>query len=135
MENALWFIFGVLAFLIAIGILVQLVANTTPESKESINTNAIRELGQWCRFVCNSDIETRLSKNIEIASGALVKSDGKNICIESPSWKRCAQCGCDVNGLYLDLNRPEILQMYKSHTFKCVFERGLWGVVTVECRG
>jgi hypothetical protein len=136
MENIVWVIFGVLAFLLGIGMLVGLVDYNTADRKLSVSRNAVRELGQWCESVCGSDIESRLTKEISLAAGSESKAEKSNICMSLGSWRECSDCTCDVNSLFqLNLNKPEILQMYESHKFSCAFERQGGGVVSIDCKG
>ncbi|MCX6801695.1 MAG: hypothetical protein NT067_01135 [Candidatus Diapherotrites archaeon] len=135
MENMVWVIFGALALLIGLGIFLQIVAGASPERKETVNGNAIRDFGQFCNSMCGSDIDSRFTKEIEIASGAVVSSDTNIICLEAAGQKKCAGCTCDVKDLSLNLNMPEILKMYESHRFKCVFERLAENTVSVKCYG
>ena len=135
MENAVWVIFGVLAFLIALGIVIGLVDSSLSERKLAVSRNAIGEFGQWCEFVCGSDLESRLTKEIEIASGSQITGDKANLCMEFEGWKKCYDCVCDVNDFQLNLNKTELLQTYESHKFFCAFERGDGGVVGIECSG
>ncbi|MEM0360573.1 MAG: hypothetical protein QXK06_04530 [Candidatus Diapherotrites archaeon] len=135
MENIVWAIFGVMAFLLAIGILVNLVVSGVDDRKLAVSRNAVSELGQWCRTVCGSDIESRLSKEITMASGSEVKAEKSGVCMSFGSWRECSDCICDLNTFYLNLNKPEILQMYESHKFACTFERQGGGVVAIDCKG
>jgi hypothetical protein len=135
MENAVWVIFGIIALFLGIGILLQIMAGSSDDSKIKVNANALGKFAQWCDYVCNSDVETMLAKDIEISSGAIVSAQGKSICIEFKHWRDCSYCNCDVNALHLDLNKREILQMYDTHIFKCNFEKASQGVVSIECKG
>ncbi len=135
MENIVWAIFGILAFLIAIGILIGIAGTGFEERKEAMNKNAIKEFGQACKYVCGSDIETRLSDEIEISSGAVVSSDSGNICLEYRGERDCVDCTCDLNSFNLNLNRPELLSAYDTHVFDCAFERVAGGRVLIDCTG
>ncbi len=135
MENLVWAIFGVVAFLIAIGIMLSFVQLNEEEKKRVINENALKEMGSLCEFVCNSDVETRFTKKIAISAGAYFSSSTGDICLIYKGKEKCYKCKCKVEDLDLNLNKPEIMQMYKIHKFRCVFERKVGGVVSIECFG
>ena len=135
MENAVWIIFGIIALFLGIGILMQIAASNSNSNKIKANENALGKFGQWCDYVCNSDTGTKLTKEIEISSGATVSGLGKSICIDFKDWHNCYQCACDVNAFQLNLNSEEIIQMYNTHVFRCSFEKAPKGVVSIECKG
>jgi len=115
MENAVWIIFGIIALFLGIGILMQIATSNSDNNKIKTNENAVGKLGQWCDYVCNSDTGTKLTKEIEISSGAIVGGKGKSVCIDFKDWHDCYHCACDVNGFKLDLDREAILQMYNIY--------------------
>jgi|GEM_PF-2237013 len=136
MENIVWVIFGTIALLLAIGILLQLTEQNKGYQKMQINENAVKGFAQWCNYVCSSDVETKLTKEIEISSGSVVEAYEKNICIDFEKQHTCEYCNCDLNKFKLDLSTPEHLMAYDiSHRFNCVFEKIDKEVVAIECKG
>ncbi len=135
MEQAVWVFFGVLAVLIALAIVANIFAENIDSEKTKLSSNALSSVAQYCDFVCNSETGTRISKEISFASGSKINASKNIICIEYKRWRKCAKCKCDVNNLSLDLDKPEIIEMYNWHVFKCVFEKIKGSVVSIECFG
>ncbi|MEM4662718.1 MAG: hypothetical protein QXM75_01725 [Candidatus Diapherotrites archaeon] len=135
MENAVWIVIGILSVFLAMGILLTMVENNREQTKIKTNENAVKDFAQWCNYVCNSEVETRLSKEIEISSGAVVSGYEKAVCIDYKSFHNCEYCKCDVNALDLNLDNPDIIKAYDTHTFRCLFEKTDVGVVSIDCKG
>ncbi|MEM4598082.1 MAG: hypothetical protein QW400_00105 [Candidatus Diapherotrites archaeon] len=135
MENAVWVVFGIITVFLAMGILLTMVENNREQTKIKTNENAVKAFAQWCNFVCDSEVETRLGKEIEISSGAVMSGHGKGVCIDYKNNKNCEYCKCDVNAIELNLNEPDIIKAYDTHAFRCIFEKTDIEVVAIECRG
>ena len=151
MEQAIWLYFGVIAVLVGIAIVVQIVVFNVEKEKEITMESSLNQLANFCEFICLSDLNQMLSQEVKFSSGSRVFSQQKALCYEYKENTHCRDCKCEIfdasdfeAGTYyvLDLNSPDVLELYNTHTFDCTFTRVQPEIdgnkvdgVTLECRG
>ncbi len=136
MEEAIWIAIGVIAVIIAVGIISQLVVRTNEDSKLNSIDSSIASLKQKCDFVCNNPVDTRLSVTVPIASGAVLTAKGNKMCIFIKDKVACDSCKCSlINETILDLNNTQSLQLFRTHDYSCYFTKLQNENIKVECRG
>ena len=116
---------GVIAVLIALGIIVQLTSMSTGLKDEQTLKDSIVKLKEQCNFVCSLNEGTALSIEVELFSGHKYYSSEKSICYSDDANKNvnCERCNCTLQSYSLDLTIPEAKQAFKSRLYSCSFEK------------
>ncbi|MBW2990115.1 hypothetical protein KY348_00245 [Candidatus Woesearchaeota archaeon] len=88
MDQAVWAVFGIIAVLIGIGILLNVLGENKDESKYILFKQSLDSLKNQCDFVCNSPAETYLSIMVELPSGMRLYTDQNRICAHLNIYKK-----------------------------------------------
>jgi len=135
MEQTVWFYVGVIATLICLASIAYLFLVNTEEKKRVELDNAMVKFETKGKFICNSDIETKIGEKITLVSGAnIYAQDNNTICYFFNKNQKCVQIMCPVDMNRLDLNSEELQRTYAFHEFDCVFEKTDYGV-SIGCKG
>jgi len=137
MEESVWVFFGIISFILTIGIITSLVAHNKEDIKIQRFESSVDLLKTQCNYVCSSAEGTLLSVDAELPSGIILKSgydDRSKFCIEFKDESRCAFCRCEIQPYTLNLSSTEAKKTFVIHNYKCYFER-LQDNVRMECQG
>jgi hypothetical protein len=133
MEQPIWLFFGVIAVLIALGIIAHLVLVQGQDSKAASLENSMVKLRQQCDFVCGTTLNNRLSIRAEFPAGLYLHTQDNKICSGYKETVKCVACSCMIEPYQLALNTT-LAQEIDSHSYNCFFERKQEGV-SMECLG
>lgn len=136
MEETIWIAIGVIAVIIAVGIISQLVVHTGDDRRLNSVTSTLSSLKQKCDFVCNTPADTRLSIVVPIPSGALFQVKNNSMCIFIDGQTKCSSCKCELEpSTVLDLNSSASRKLFLTHDYSCYFTKTENETIRVECRG
>jgi hypothetical protein len=141
MEQAVWLAFGVLSLIIGLSIIAQVLSSNRDETRYVGFKEAMEQLKQQCDFVCDGNMDTYLSTEVELSSGLrLYASDTRlcghlNISDDYDDETKCVLCKCPVT-LKADFNLQTDLakESFKTHQYSCYFLRKE-NEVQMECKG
>jgi hypothetical protein len=139
MEQAVWLAFGVIAFILGIGILAEIISSSGEESRVEDFKEAMDRLKQQCDFVCDANLDTYLSADVQLSSGLLLNTAGQRLCgnlnISGEATDKCVLCACPVSMKEpLNLQTDIARNSFKSHKYSCYFLRRE-NDVEMECKG
>lgn len=134
MEQPLWIYIGVIAVLLAIGIIVHMTVLSNDVRKVEVSKESLKKLQQQCDFVCKQDTGTMLGVAAELFSGSKLYAAEKAICLDSVNLHDCVSCNCQLANYVLDLNTAEARQAFVSHNYRCTFEKSK-SEVSMRCAG
>ena len=139
MEQVVWLYVGVITALISIGIIAGIVFSGQEEAKQQEIMNSLQLLKQKTDFVCGSEVGTTFMQKAKFGSESVITfgssaTSAPKICISYKLETNCVKTNCSVNRGVLDLNTPQIKQLYSVHEFECIIEKKEQGVL-IECSG
>ena len=138
LEQAVWFYIGIIVSILALILIASIVsANKETTFKETMK-DSMGQLQQYCNFVCNSDLDTKLSRPVTLVAGSYIWSEGKAICFNYKELNNlCWKCDCPVigkDGSNFVFDLTEAVSVFETHMYECGFERDV-NAVTMECKG
>ena len=142
MDQAVWAVFGIIAVLVGIVILLSVLGENKEESKYVLFKQSLDLLKNQCDFVCNSPADTYLSVSVELPSGLRLYSNQNRICAHlniSEKYSdetKCVLCACPISirDDELNLQTQSALKAFSSHKYSCYFKRKE-NETEIECKG
>ena len=140
MEQSVWVFIGVLSVIIAIGIVMKTSHVFTQEQKLGDMIWAIDKLETNFNFICKSPIGTRLTTEVNLPSGSVMKAEGDRLCITWESEVRCRLIDCEIlldpitDPIILDLDTDIARRSFDVWKFGCSGVKTQDGI-EVECQG
>ena len=133
MEQPVWLIYGVIAVLVGLGIVVSIVIANHNASKEYEVKDTLNKLATQCNFICGTTEGNLLSINVKLPAESILYTNGQKICVNYKGNTNCAMCKCELDEYELDLNTT-LAKSINVLKYDCFFERFREGI-TMECRG
>lgn len=133
MEQPVYFFFGILSFLIALGIIVSLVSENEKENKLMNFDASLSKLQSQCNFVCQTNEGNNLGTNIKLPSKSKLYTNNNKICISLENELACKPCNCNLETYELNLN-TSLSESFNELDYRCYFEK-LKETVNINCKG
>ena len=133
MEQPVWLIFGVIAVLIALGIVVSIVNINHSAAKEYEVKDTLNKLMTQCNFVCGTTAGNLLSIKAKLPAETILYTNGNKICANYKENTNCVMCKCELEEYELDLNTT-LARSMNVLKYDCFFERMKEGI-KMECMG
>lgn len=133
MEQPVWLFFGIIAILIALGIVARVVIIHQTEIRSEILSDSLSKLITECNFVCGTTEGNLLSIDVDFPADSYVYTKGNKICTNYDNSVRCARCNCALEESSLNLT-TELAKRIKEHKYSCFFEKLKEGI-KMDCRG
>lgn len=134
MEQILWVYMAVIAVVVGLAIIFNLFGNYNESDRLDALASAVEKLTAQCDLVCKSADGTKISGSVRVPSGGIIETSGTRICGILAGERKCMRCDCVLNDFELDLNTTLARRTFRSHEYKCHFQKQL-AAVEIDCQG
>lgn len=142
MEETVWLAFGIIAVVVAIGIVINLLVTDKEEAKIDTFKKSLNRMEQFCKGICNAPPDSFDSIEVDFPSGLQLYTTDTKICGNFNTTKDeealvnyCVVCNpCLVVSPGLDLDTEIHRKTFTFQEYTCFFNR-TENDVQMECQG